>query len=92
MSWAVIMDGGVQVNRLGRRFHDETQGYSEAAVRVLAQPDGVAWNVFDDQALALVRDFPDFQAARAARVRDDVPALAARSAAMRGRWPTRCGR
>ena len=66
VSWAVIMDGGVQVNRLGRRFHDETQGYSEAAVRVLAQPDGVAWNVFDDQALALVRDFPDFQAARAA--------------------------
>ena len=62
VSWAVIMDGGVQVNRLGRRFHDETQGYSEAAVRVLAQPDGVAWNVFDDQALALVRDFPDFQA------------------------------
>ena len=80
MSWAVIMDGGVQVNRLGRRFHDETQGYSEAAVRVLAQPDGVAWNVFDDQALALVRDFPDFQAARAAgalRSADDVPALAA---------------
>lgn len=80
VSWAVIMDGGVQVNRLGRRFHDETQGYSEAAVRVLAQPDGVAWNVFDDQALALVRDFPDFQAARAAgalRSADDVPALAA---------------
>ena len=69
MSWAVIMDGGVQVNRLGRRFHDETQGYSEAAVRVLAQPDGVAWNVFDDQALALVRDFPDFQAARARALR-----------------------
>ena len=67
VSWAVIMDGGVQVNRLGRRFHDETQGYSEAAVRVLAQPDGVAWNVFDDQALALVRDFPDFQAARGRR-------------------------
>ena len=80
VSWAVIMDGGVQVNRLGLRFHDETQGYSEAAVRVLAQPDGVAWNVFDDQALALVRDFPDFQAARAAgalRTADDVPALAA---------------
>ena len=55
------------------------QGYSEAAVRVLAQPDGVAWNVFDDQALALVRDFPDFQArARGAlRTADDVPALAA---------------
>ena len=79
VSWAVIMDGGVQVNRLGRRFHDETQGYSEAAVRVLAQPDGVAWNVFDDQALALVRDFPDFRqrAAGALRSADDVPALAA---------------
>ena len=66
VSWAVIMDGGVQVNRLGLRFHDETQGYSEAAV--LAQPDGVAWNVFDDQALALVRTFPiSRQRARRAR-------------------------
>jgi len=66
MSWAVMMEGGVQINREGRRFHDETQGYSEAAVHVLAQPGGVAWNVFDAPLLALARGFPDFCDAEAA--------------------------
>ncbi len=80
MSWAVMMEGGVQVNLEGRRFHDETQGYSEAAVQVLAQPLGVAWNVFDEALLALARGFPDFCAAEAAgalRVAANVPELAA---------------
>ena len=66
MTWAVMMQGGVQLNARGRRFHDETQGYSEAAVDVLAQPGGVAWNVFGDAQLALAREFPDFRDAEAA--------------------------
>jgi fumarate reductase flavoprotein subunit len=66
MTWAVMMEGGVQLNAQGRRFHDETQGYSEAAVEVLAQPGGIAWNVFGDAQLALARGFPDFVAAEAA--------------------------
>ena len=80
MSWAVMMEGGVQLNREGRRFHDETQGYSEAAVKVLAQPGGVAWNVFDAPLLALAREFPDFREAEAAgalRRCDTVAQLAA---------------
>ncbi|MDB5819614.1 MAG: 3-ketosteroid dehydrogenase [Rhizobacter sp.] len=66
MTWAVMMEGGIQVNREGRRFHDETQGYSEAAVQVLKQPGSVAWNVFDEPLLALAREFPDFRDAEAA--------------------------
>lgn len=66
ISWAVIMDGGVQINLAGRRFHDETHGYSEAAVHVLAQPQGVAWNVFDQHTVELLREFPDFRDAEAA--------------------------
>ncbi len=66
MTWAVIMQGGVQINSRGERFHDETQGYSEAAVHVLSQPGGMAWNLFDDPLLALARDFPDFREAEAA--------------------------
>lgn len=66
MTWAVMMEGGVQLNAQGRRFHDETAGYSEAAVEVLAQPGGTAWNVFGDRQLALARGFPDFAAAEAA--------------------------
>ena len=66
ISWALMMEGAIQVNALGRRFHDETQGYSEAAVQVLAQPGGVAWNVFDDDLLAFAQQFPDFVEAQAA--------------------------
>ena len=66
ITWALMMEGGVQINALGERFHDETQGYSEASVKVLAQPGGVAWNVFDEPLLALARSFPDFCEAEAA--------------------------
>jgi fumarate reductase flavoprotein subunit len=79
MTWAVMMKGGVQVNRHGQRFHDETQGYSEAAVQVLAQPGGMAWNVFGEAQLALAREFADFREAEAAgalRTGADVAALA----------------
>jgi len=79
MSWAVMMEGGVQLNSEGRRFHDETQGYSEAAVHVLAQPGGIAWNVFDAPLLELARGFPDFceaETAGALRRCDSVAALA----------------
>jgi fumarate reductase flavoprotein subunit len=80
VTWALMTEGGVQVNVRGERFHDETQGYSEAAVHVLAQPGGVAWNVFDDRLLALGRGFPDFrdaEAAGAVKHAADVAALAA---------------
>ena len=66
VSWALMMEGAVQINALGERFHDETLGYSEAAVQVLAQPGGVAWNVFDAGLLDFVRGFPDFTQAEAA--------------------------
>lgn len=66
MTWAVMTQGGVQLNARGQRFHDESQGYSEAAVEVLRQPGGTAWNVFGDRQLALAREFPDFREAEAA--------------------------
>ncbi|MEI7444404.1 MAG: FAD-dependent oxidoreductase [Burkholderiales bacterium] len=80
VTWALMTEGGVQLNARGERFHDETQGYSEAAVHVLAQPGGTAWNVFDDRLLALARGFPDFvdaERAGALRTAPDVDALAA---------------
>jgi fumarate reductase flavoprotein subunit len=77
ITWALMMEGGIQVNGLGRRFHDETAGYSEASVQVLAQPGGVAWNLLDSRLLALGRTFPVFRDAEAAgAVRHVVDALA----------------
>jgi fumarate reductase flavoprotein subunit len=66
ISWALMMEGGIQVNSEGKRFHDETQGYSEAATHVLAQPGGIAWNVFDEKLYELGKTFPDFCAAEKA--------------------------
>jgi fumarate reductase flavoprotein subunit len=80
LTWGLMMEGGVQVNAQGLRFHDETQGYSEASVSVLAQPGGLAWCVFDDPILAFAEDFPDFREARAAgavRSGSDAEGLAA---------------
>ncbi|MCX7168396.1 MAG: FAD-dependent oxidoreductase [Rhodocyclales bacterium] len=65
ITWALMMEGAVQINSLGRRFHDETLSYSEAAVQVLAQSGGVAWNVFDEALLRFARGFPDFCEAEA---------------------------
>lgn len=79
VSWALMMEGGVQINTQGQRFHDETQGYSEAAMQVLAQPGSVAWNVFDGPLLDLAHGFPDFcdaEAAGAVKTCADVAALA----------------
>ncbi len=81
ITYALVTEGGVQVNRDGRRFGDETTGYSEHALRVLAQPDGVAWNVYDARLHRLALGFEDYrQALEAGAVvtAPDAAALAAR--------------
>ncbi|WP_114374181.1 FAD-dependent oxidoreductase [Elioraea thermophila] len=66
ITWTTIMLGGIQINAAGERFSDETEGYSEQAARVLAQPGGFAWTVFDDRIAEAARAFADFRAAEAA--------------------------
>jgi fumarate reductase flavoprotein subunit len=63
ISWSVMMQGGIQVNRLGQRFSNEHDGYSEQARRVIAQPDGLAWNVFDQRIHDAVMQFEDYRQA-----------------------------
>lgn len=60
VSYAVIMLGGIQVNRLGRRFADESRGYSEHAVDLLRQPGGAAVEIFDQRIFDRALAFPDF--------------------------------
>jgi fumarate reductase flavoprotein subunit len=60
ITWATIMQGGIQVNRDGLRFCDEAQGYSEQAAEVLHQPGAIAWSVFDARIAAVARQFEDF--------------------------------
>lgn len=65
VSWAVIMEGGFQINAAGRRFWNEAQGYSEAAFAVLGQPGGIAYDIFDARIAGVARQFEDFRRAEA---------------------------
>lgn len=61
VSYAVIMLGGIQVNRLGRRFADESRGYSEHAVDLIAQPGALAVEIFDATIHERAMQFPDYR-------------------------------
>ncbi len=83
ISWALMMEGGFQVNAEGRRFSNEHGGYSEQAKIVAAQPGAVAWNIYDSRRHDLGREFEDYRDAMAAGAvveADSIEALAARLA------------
>ena len=65
VTWALMMEGGIQVNLDGQRFSNEHAGYSEQAVNVIAQTDRAAFNIFDERLLKLGRKFDDFRNAEA---------------------------
>ncbi len=66
ITWALMMQGGIQVNAHGRRFSNEHEGYSEQAVAVLAQPGGHAWDIYDARLHELGLGFEDYRNADAA--------------------------
>jgi len=81
VTWASVMHGAVLVNRAGRRFGDETTGYSEYAREVLKQPGGIAWMLLDgriDQLCRPFSDYGDLVAEGAIEWCDDVVAAATR--------------
>ena len=47
VTWGLVVNGAILVNRRGHRFGCETVGYSEYAGSVLSQPGGEAWEIFD---------------------------------------------
>ncbi|MBB5708658.1 FAD-dependent oxidoreductase [Sphingopyxis panaciterrulae] len=59
--WPLIMNGGFQVNLAGQRFSNEASGYSEQAARVNAQPERIAWSIFDEQRHQMMLAFEDYQ-------------------------------
>ena len=79
ITWALMMEGGFQVNLEGERFSNEHAGYSEQSIPVLQQPDSVAWSIFDQRLRDFAQSFPDFvEAERAGAIRQarDVDSLA----------------
>lgn len=49
VTWGLVTNGAILVNRYGLRFGDESRGYSEYAREVIAQPGEEAWGVFDQR-------------------------------------------
>ena len=64
--WPSIMEGGVQVNRDGKRFSNEARGYSEQAATVLAQPQRTVWSIFDERVENVLSQFNDYRDAKSA--------------------------
>lgn len=60
LTWAVITQGGFQVNAEGRRFANEMRGYSEHAEDVIRQPGGTAWVIYDERCETAARAFHDY--------------------------------
>ncbi len=63
ITYALVMEGGFQVNADGRRFGNESSGYSEHALAVLDQPDGAAWDIYDRRLHLLGLQFEDYRQA-----------------------------
>lgn len=80
--WPLIMEGGFQVNLLGERFSNEAEGYSEQAAKVNAQPEHLAWSIFDERLHQLMCGFDDYRDALGAGAvlqADSIAELAART-------------
>jgi fumarate reductase flavoprotein subunit len=96
ITWALMMEGGVQVNARGERFHDETEGYSEAARAGAGAARRRGLGRVRRPAAGAGPDLPGLRRRRGRRrVRHaaDVPALAALIGCdpprCRPRWPAR---
>lgn len=79
LTWTTMMNGAFLANAEGHRFGNESTGYSEFGVQVIAQPGAVAWAIYDQTVHDGALPFADYQQlieAGAIRWADDVAALA----------------
>lgn len=60
VGWATIMHGGIMVDLTGRRFGNETSGYSEYAAALASRPQAEGWLIFDQRVHDLCVPFTDF--------------------------------
>jgi fumarate reductase flavoprotein subunit len=75
ITWALMTEGGIQVNAAGERFSNEHLGYSEQALPVLGQPGGHAWCIYDERLHRMALGFPDYREAVAAGAVRPAPGL-----------------
>ncbi|WP_433461568.1 FAD-dependent oxidoreductase [Spirillospora sp. CA-128828] len=61
VGWATIIHGAIMVDLGGRRFGNETRGYSEYAAELAARPGGTGWIVLDETIFGQCERFKDFR-------------------------------
>lgn len=64
LTWAVITKGGILLNTQGQRFSNEMRGYSEHAAEVAAQPDHIAWDIYNAKGDEAGMGFYDYREIR----------------------------
>ena len=63
ITWALMTEGGIQVNSDAERFSNEHEGYSEQGKRVMSEKQGLAWNIYDQRIHQLGLEFEDYRQA-----------------------------
>jgi fumarate reductase flavoprotein subunit len=63
ITWALMTEGGIQVNSAANRFSNEHDGYSEQGKRVMSQENGLAWDIYDQRLHKLGLNFEDYREA-----------------------------
>lgn len=61
VGWATVMHGAIMLDVTGRRFGDETTGYSEYGPQLAARPEATGWLVFDQRVHEQCLPFTDFR-------------------------------
>ena len=75
----LLIEGGVQVNARGERFSDELDDVSGQGARVIAQPGGHSWVIYDARVHQACADLPQYRSLlelNARRSADSVAELA----------------
>jgi fumarate reductase flavoprotein subunit len=76
----LLIEGGIQINSLGARFSNELDDVSGQGARVMRQPGGFSWVIYDErihEACAGLHQYRALLALNARRSGDSVAALAA---------------
>ncbi len=72
----LLIEGGVQVNTAGERFSDELDDVSGQGARVIAQPGGYSWVVYDERIHQACAELPQYRALLELNARRSADSLA----------------
>ena len=57
----LLIEGGIQINSLGQRFSNELDDVSGQGARLIAQPEGYGWVIYDQRIHQIALGFPQYQ-------------------------------